>query len=72
MHETAVAWIRHREKTVRPVCPWEETPAEFATRLRGICQGINDELDVEGLCRSLPKRLKALVDTEGDRIPSHL
>ena len=72
LHETAVAWVRHREKTVRPVRPWEETPAQFATRLRGIFQDINDNLNVEGLCRSLPKRLQALVDAEGDRIPSHL
>jgi hypothetical protein len=68
LHETAVAWIRHREKTVRPARPWEETPAEFGSRLRTICQDINDTLDVEGLCRAFPKRLDALVDAEGDRI----
>ena len=72
LHETAVAWVRHREKTVRPVRPWEETPAQYATRLRSIFQDINDNLDVEGLCWSLPERLQALVDAEGDRIPSHL
>ena len=71
LHETAVAWVRHREKTVRPVRPWEETPVQFATRLRGIFQDINDNLGVEGLCWSHPKRLQALVDAEGDRIPSH-
>ena len=72
LHETAVAWIRNREKVVRTARPWLETTEEFATRLRGICQYINEHYNVEGLCRSFPKRLQALVDAEGDRIPSHL
>jgi hypothetical protein len=36
--------------------------------MRGIVQDINDNLDVEGLCRGLPKRLAKLEETEGDRI----
>ena len=31
-------------------------------------QEINDTLDVEGLCRGLPKRLQELLDADGDRI----
>ena len=67
-HETTVAWIRKLEKTVRPRRPWQETPAQFRKRMRDICQIINGRYNVESLCRSLPKRLQALVDAEGDRI----
>ena len=67
-HETTVAWIRKLEKTVRPSRPWQETPAQFGKRMRDICQIVNDRYNVESLCRSLPKRLQALVDAEGDRI----
>ena len=42
---------------------------KFTSRLKGVVQEINDTLDVEGLCRGMPKRLQELVDTEGDRIP---
>ena len=36
--------------------------AQFATRLKGIAQDINDTLDVDGLCWALLKRLQELVD----------
>ena len=51
-----------------PAEPWEETVPDITARLKGIVQEINDTLDVDGLCRALPKRLQALVDAEGDRI----
>ena len=41
---------------------------EFGARLRAICQDINDNLDVDNLCKALPKRVQALRDAEGDRI----
>ena len=69
LHETSVAWIRRREAVTLPRQPWNETVAEFGARLRGICQYINDNFDVEGLCRGLPKRVQAVIDAEGDRIP---
>ena len=47
---------------------WKETVDEFAARIRDIVQDINCNLNVEGLCRSLPKRLQQLVDNKGDRI----
>ena len=31
--------------------PWHETVAEFSGRLREICQHVNSNYDVEGLCR---------------------
>ena len=69
MHETAVSWIRFREERCRVRNPCEETVPEFTARLRGIVQEINDKLDVEQLCRDVPKRLQELVDRKGDRIP---
>ena len=68
LHETAVSWIRYRETQTRPRQPWLEQVSEFSTRMRGICQDINDNLDVEGLCWALPKRLQKLKDSKGDRI----
>jgi hypothetical protein len=68
LHETAVSWVRNREKVTQPNEQWKETPQEFAARLRSICQYINDHYDVEGLCREFPQRLKMIVENQGDRI----
>ena len=68
LHETAVAWIRYREGKTRPKEPWNESVAQFGTRLKAICQDINDNLEVDNLCRGFPKRLQRLKDREGDRL----
>ena len=68
LHQTAVAWIRYREKKSKPKVPWEATPAELGQRLRAICQAINDNLEVDDLRKRFPKRLQELVDAEGDRL----
>ena len=68
LHETAVSWVRYRETKTLPSKPWEETVPEFRARLKGICDHINSNHDVEGLCRELPMRLQMLVDAKGDRI----
>ena len=68
LHETAVGWIRHREPKTRLQRPWEETIAQFTSRFKGIAQDINDNLNVDDLCRALPRRVQELVDREGDRI----
>ena len=68
LHETSVSWIRRREKITRSTSPWKETAEQFTVRMRNIVQEINDTLNVEGLCRALPKRIQKLVDAEGDRI----
>jgi len=47
---------------------WKETRAEYGSRLKRCCDEINKELDVEGLCRQLPKRLRLLKDSEGGRL----
>ena len=48
--------------------PWEETPEQFATRLKAVVQEINDTLNVEGLCRAFKQRVQKLLDRDGDRI----
>ena len=68
LHETAVSWIRYREARNRMPKPWEETEEQFACRLRGIVQDINDTLNVDGLCRALPARIAKLIEREGGRI----
>ena len=68
LHETAVSWIRRREATSRMSKPWEETPQQFTTRLKGIVQEINDTLNVDGLCRAFKSRVDKLVERDGDRI----
>jgi len=68
LHETVAGWVRYREKVTQPRVPWTETEAQYGERLRGICQYINEHHDVEGLCRSLHKRVQKVVDAKGDRI----
>ena len=68
LHETAVAWIRHRLARSVPARPWDETREEYTSRLKAICTDINDTLDVQGLCQALPKRIAQLIETKGDRL----
>ena len=68
LHETAVSWIRRREALNRMTKPWEETPEQFAARMKSVAQEINDTLNVEGLCRAFKQRVQKLVDRGGDRI----
>ena len=69
LHETAVAWIRYRLARTLPAEPWNETVEQYGTRLRGIVADINDNLDVDGLCRAFPTRIQKVIDREGDNIP---
>ena len=68
LHETTVSWIRYREATTRPKEPWQESVADFGSRLKAICHDINNTLKVDELCHAVPKRLQELKDAEGDRI----
>ena len=52
----------------RPEEPWKESPQDFGVRLRSIAQDINNNCNVEGLCRQLPQRLVDLADRAGDRL----
>ena len=51
-----------------PKKPWEEARAAYASRLKAACQKINDDLDVDGLCRRLPDRIQELINRKGDRL----
>ena len=68
LHETAVAWLRHRLELTLPKRPWEETDAAYARRLRACCADINAEADVEDLCWAFPKRIAQLHAKGGGRL----
>ena len=68
LHETAVSWIRYRLARTVPTKPWEESREAYTARLKRICEDINANLDVEGLCRGFTKRIEKLVDREGGRL----
>ena len=48
--------------------PWEESVDAYRRRLKAAAAHVNEMFDVDGLCRELPQRLKALRQTGGDRI----
>ena len=68
LHETAVSWIRYRLTESSPANAWKETREQYTTRLKACCAEINRAYDVDSLCRALPRRIEALIDSEGDRI----
>ena len=68
LHETAVAWVRKYEGQTLPRRPWEETAGDFATRLKRIAAAINEDHDVEGLCRGLPPRIEKLFSRQGGKL----
>ena len=68
LHETAVSWIRRGLTWTLPPRPWEETPTEFARRLRAVVEDMNTHHSVEGLCRELPQRVLALHTAQGGRL----
>ena len=68
LHETAVAWIRDKERKTLPRQPWRETNALFSQRLKGIVGKINNAFDVAGLCRQLPSRVEALYSRQGCKL----
>ena len=68
LHETAVAWMRLRLSKTVPRKAWTETVEAYRARLKACCAYINENYDVDGLCKGLPKRLTELDRREGDRI----
>lgn len=60
--------IRCRLACTVPVQCWEETRQEYSTRLKRCCEHINDEHDVDALCRAFPKRCKKMEDAQGGRL----
>ena len=69
-HETVVAWVRAFFKKH----PFKESPnvnttyALFAKLLKECEAHINQNYDVDGLCKSFPSRIEALLKTRGDRL----
>ena len=68
LHETAVSWLRYQLMISVPNVEWKETREEYAVRLKACCAKINQSYDVDGLCRAFPRRIQALIDSQGDRI----
>ena len=63
--------VRFTDCSVLSYCPtvcWQETPAQYTTRIKKVVEDINANLDVAGLCNGLPKRLQDLADAEGGRL----
>ena len=61
LHETAVAWVRHRLRRTLPAEPWRETLDEFESRLKAAAAYVNENHDVDGLCKEMPQRMRDLV-----------
>jgi len=65
-----MAWVRAKlAKTGQELKqPWKETPRELGKRLAGIMTDINQNCDVDGLCREFPERLETLKKRKGGRL----
>ncbi len=48
--------------------PWLETVEEYGSRLKAVVAAVNQEHNLEGLCRELPVRAEGVKDAEGGRI----
>ena len=69
LHETAVAWMRKRLVETTPKKCWTESREEYTARLKRCAEFINNNYDVEGLCKGLPKRIKGIIKAKGGRLP---
>ena len=68
LRETAISWLRHRLAQSTPRKCWTETRPEYGRRLKRCCEEVNKDLNVEGLSQGLPKRVRLLKDSGGDRL----
>ena len=68
LHETPVAWIRHKLSKSVPGKAWEESRDAYTWRLKQVVEDINRTHDVEGLCRNFMARIAKLVENEGGRL----
>ena len=60
--------IRQKLTVTMPACPWRESPADYAARLKDIARTVNTEHNVENLCHEFPERIRELILREGDRL----
>ena len=63
-----MAWTRYQLQITTPSKPWEETYAQFGTRLKNVCRTMNAEYKVDELCRDFLPRIKLLIECGGDSI----
>ena len=70
LHETAVSWIRKflKQHPVKLGQSVEVNTDLLKAVLQEACDNINNYYEVEDLCNDLPERLKALVETGGERL----
>ncbi len=66
--ETVTSWSRPREAKTKPKKQWLETREAFKKRMADIARDINQELDVEGACRSFRHHLEEVLAAKGDRL----
>ena len=70
LHETAVAWLRRKLSGTVPAQAWKEGRGAYLVRPRALRAKVNEEHDVEGLCREFPQRLEELKPKKGDALKS--
>ena len=70
LHETAVSWVRNylRKQPFKLASTPSGSAHRLSVVLREAAWHINEHYEVGQLCLALPKRLKELVATEGDRL----
>ena len=70
-HETAMSWVRNRLRRMKPYqIPWEETEAQWTSRVDAAVSYVNANYNVGALCRDFPDRLRACVAATGGRLRS--
>ena len=70
LHETAVAWVRSflRQHPVKIGHNQAKNIENLEEKLQEAESHINTYYEVEDLCKSLPRRLKELVEAKGSRL----
>ena len=43
-------------------------PTQYEERLKGVVEDVNANLDVEGLCNNLLKRVDGVIESSGGRV----
>ena len=69
LHETLMAWVRHRLANTVPKFAEKESVSEYITRLKHVATYINENYDVEGVSQELNDRVDEVLAARGDRIP---
>ena len=67
LHETAVSWLRYQLMISIPNVEWKETREQRTARIKARCAKINQSDDVDWLRHAFPRRIQALIDSEGVR-----